>query len=158
MTLLSGGGSGHEPAHAGYVGHAMLTAAVAGAVFASPPPGSILAALRAIQSHAGTLMIVKNYTGDRLNFGIALERAKVEGMKVEMVIVGDDTALPSEGKLAGRRGLCGTLLVHKVCVWTHALLHTHFITSQIAGAAAERGQSLEEVATLAQRVAENVGW
>ena len=92
----------------------MLTAAVAGGVFASPPPASILAALRAIQSPAGTLMIVKNYTGDRLNFGIALERAKAEGLKVEMVIVGDDTALPSEGKLAGRRGLCGTVLVHKV--------------------------------------------
>lgn len=115
MTLLSGGGSGHEPAHAGYIGHAMLTAAVAGAVFASPPPASIYAALRAIQSPAGTLMIVKNYTGDRLNFGIALERAKANGLKVEMVIVGDDTALPSEGKLAGRRGLCGTVLVHKVC-------------------------------------------
>ena len=93
----------------------MLTAAVAGAVFASPPPAAILATLRAIQSPAGTLMIVKNYTGDRLTFGIALERAKAEGMKVEMVIVGDDTALPSEEKLAGRRGLCGTILVHKVC-------------------------------------------
>ena len=92
----------------------MLTAAVAGGVFASPPPASILAALRAIQSPAGTLMIVTNYTGDRLNFGIALERAKAEGLKVEMVIVGDDTALPSKGKLAGRRGLCGTILVHKV--------------------------------------------
>ena len=115
VTLLSGGGSGHEPAHAGYVGPGMLTAAVAGAVFASPPPGSILAALRAIQSAGGTLMIVKNYTGDRLNFGIALERARAEGVRVGMVIVGEDTALPSEGKLAGRRGLCGTILVHKVC-------------------------------------------
>ena len=114
MTLLSGGGSGHEPAHAGYVGHGMLTAAVAGAVFASPPRSAIIYALRAIRSPAGSLMIVKNYTGDRLNFGIALERAKGEGMKVEMVIVGDDTALPSEGKLAGRRGLCGAILVHKV--------------------------------------------
>jgi dihydroxyacetone kinase len=140
VTLLSGGGSGHEPAHAGYIGPAMLTAAVAGAVFASPPPASILAALRAIRSPAGTLMIVKNYTGDRLNFGIALERAKAEGMKVEMVIVGEDTALPSEGKLAGRRGLCGTILVHK-----------------IAGAAAERGKSLAEVTTLAQSIADNVG-
>ena len=111
---MSGGGSGHEPAHAGYVGHAMLTAAVAGGVFASPPPASILSALRAIKSPAGTLMIVKNYTGDRLNFGIALERARSEGMRVERVIVGEDTALPSEGKLAGRRGLCGTILVHKV--------------------------------------------
>ena len=114
VTLLSGGGSGHEPAHAGFVGRTMLTAAVAGAVFASPPPASILAALRAIKSPAGSLMIVKNYTGDRLNFGIALERAKAEGMDVEMVVVGEDTALPSEGKLAGRRGLCGTILVHKV--------------------------------------------
>jgi dihydroxyacetone kinase len=139
VTLLSGGGSGHEPAHAGYVGHGMLTAAVAGAVFASPPPAAILGALRAIRSPAGSLMIVKNYTGDRLNFGIALERAKTEGMKVEMVIVGDDTALPSEGKLAGRRGLCGTILVHK-----------------IAGAAAEQGKSLEEVAAIAQRVADSV--
>ena len=119
VTLLSGGGSGHEPAHAGYIGPAMLTAAVAGAVFASPPPASILAALRAIRSPAGTLMIVKNYTGDCLNFGIALERAKAEGMKVEMVIVGEDTALPSEGKLAGRRGLCGTILVHKVRMCIH---------------------------------------
>ena len=92
----------------------MLTAAVAGAVFASPPPGSVLAALRAIRSPAGTLMIVKNYTGDRLNFGIALEQARGEGMKVEMVVVGEDCALPSEGKAAGRRGLCGTVLVHKV--------------------------------------------
>ena len=113
VTLLSGGGSGHEPAHAGYVGHGMLSVAVAGAVFASPSPASILAALRAI-SPGGTLMIVKNYTGDRLNFGIALERAKSEGMKVTMVIVGEDCALPSTGKAAGRRGLCGTILVHKV--------------------------------------------
>ena len=92
----------------------MLTAAVAGAVFASPPPASILAALRAIRSPGGTLMIVKNYTGDRLNFGIALERARSEGMQVEMVIVGEDCALPSTEKSAGRRGLCGTVLVHKV--------------------------------------------
>ena len=115
MTLLSGGGSGHEPAHAGFVGQGMLSAAVAGSVFASPPPASILAALRAVSSpNGGTLMIVKNYTGDRLNFGIAAERAKAEGMKVEMVIVAEDTALPSSGKKAGRRGLCGTILVHKV--------------------------------------------
>ncbi len=94
----------------------MLTAAVTGAVFASPPPGSILAALRAIRSPGGTLMIVTNYTGDRLNFGIALERARSEGMSVEMVVVGEDCALPSEGNAAGRRGLCGTILVHKVRV------------------------------------------
>lgn len=93
----------------------MLTAAVAGAVFASPPPSSILAALRAIHSPAGTLMIVKNYTGDRMNFGIALEQARSEGMNVTMVIVGEDCALPDTGNsVAGRRGLCGTVLVHKV--------------------------------------------
>ena len=114
VTLLSGGGSGHEPAHAGFLGRGMLTAAVAGAVFASPPPSSILAALHAIRSPAGTLMVVKNYTGDRLNFGIALERAKAEGMSVSMVVVGEDCALPSTERSAGRRGLCGTVLVHKV--------------------------------------------
>ena len=114
MTLLCGGGSGHEPAHGSYVGQGMLTAAVAGAVFASPPPASILAALRAIRSLAGTLMIVKNYTGDRLKFGIALERARSEGMKVSMVIVGEDCALPSNDTSAGRRGLCGVIFVHKV--------------------------------------------
>ena len=121
VTLLSGGGSGHEPSWAGFVGQGMLSAAVAGSVFASPPPASILAALRAISSpnggggrRPGTLVVFNNYTGDRLNFGIAAERAKAEGMKVEMVIVAEDTALPSSGKKAGRRGLCGSLLVMKV--------------------------------------------
>ena len=92
----------------------MLTAAVCGDVFASPPPGSILAAIRAIRSPAGTFVIVKSYTGDRLNFGIAMERVRSEGLKVGMVVVGEDCALPTAGKAAGRRGLCGTLLVHKV--------------------------------------------
>lgn len=114
VTILSGGGSGHEPAHAGFVGKGMLSAAIAGSVFTSPPPGDILAALRCICGPAGSLMIVKNYTGDRLNFGIAAESAKAEGMKVEMVIVGEDCALPSNIAHAGRRGLCGTVLVHKV--------------------------------------------
>lgn len=114
VTILSGGGSGHEPAHAGFVGKGMLSAAVAGSVFTSPPPGDILSALRCICGPAGSLMIVKNYTGDRLNFGIAAENAKAEGMKVEMVIVGEDCALPSNVAHAGRRGLCGTVLVHKV--------------------------------------------
>ena len=114
VTILSGGGSGHEPAHAGFVGKGMLSSAIAGSVFTSPPPGDILAALRCICGPAGSLMIVKNYTGDRLNFGIAAESAKAEGMKVEMVIVGEDCALPSNTAHAGRRGLCGTVLVHKV--------------------------------------------
>lgn len=116
VTLISGGGSGHEPSHAGFVGKGMLTAAVAGAVFTSPPTKSILAAIRAVgrDNSGGTLLIVKNYTGDRLNFGFAAERAKAEGMKVDMVVVGEDCALTSKDKTAGRRGLCGTVLIHKV--------------------------------------------
>ena len=116
VTLISGGGSGHEPSHAGFVGHGMLTAAVAGSVFASPPTKSVLAAIRAVGqgNTGGTLLIVKNYTGDRLTFGFAAERAKAEGIKVEMVVVGEDCALTSKDKTAGRRGLCGTVLIHKV--------------------------------------------
>ena len=123
VTILSGGGSGHEPAHAGFVGRGMLSAVIAGSVFTSPPPGDILVALRCICGPAGSLMIVNNYTGDRLNFGIAAESAKAEGMKVEMVIVGEDCALPSNITHAGRRGLCGTVLVHKVSkqLTTHSL-------------------------------------
>lgn len=119
VTLISGGGSGHEPSHAGFVGEGMLTAAVAGAVFTSPPTKSILAAIRAVgrENNGGTLLIVKNYTGDRLNFGFAAERAKGEGMKIDMVVVGEDCALTSKDKTAGRRGLCGTVLIHKVMTW-----------------------------------------
>ncbi|XP_054684146.1 triokinase/FMN cyclase [Grus americana] len=129
VALLSGGGSGHEPAHAGYIGKGMLTGVVAGAVFTSPAVGSILAAIRAVTQAgaAGTLLIVKNYTGDRLNFGLALERARAEGTDVRMVVVGDDCAFAAPKK-AGRRGLCGTVLVHKV-----------------AGALAEAGASLNEI-------------
>uniref|UniRef100_A0A8C3HXL5 Triokinase/FMN cyclase n=1 Tax=Chrysemys picta bellii TaxID=8478 RepID=A0A8C3HXL5_CHRPI len=115
VALLSGGGSGHEPAHAGYIGKGMLTGVVAGAVFTSPAVGSILAAIRAVTQagSAGTLLIVKNYTGDRLNFGLALEQARAEGADVQMVVVGDDSAFTTQKK-AGRRGLCGTVLIHKV--------------------------------------------
>ncbi|OWK57506.1 Bifunctional ATP-dependent dihydroxyacetone kinase/FAD-AMP lyase (cyclizing) [Lonchura striata] len=115
VALLSGGGSGHEPAHAGYVGKGMLTGVVAGAMFASPSVGSILAAIRAVAQAgaAGILLIVMNYTGDRLNFGMALERAQAEGADVRMVVVGDDCAFATPGK-AGRRGICGTILLHKV--------------------------------------------
>ena len=113
---------------------------MAGAVFASPPSASVLAALRAVASPAGTLVIVKNYTGDRLNFGIAVEQAKMEGMAVKMVVVGEDTALPSTESSAGRRGLCGILLVHKV-----------------AGALAEQGATLETVAAFAQQTANAIG-
>ncbi|NXM55587.1 TKFC cyclase, partial [Illadopsis cleaveri] len=129
VAVLSGGGSGHEPAHAGYVGKGMLTGVVAGAVFASPSVGSVLTAIRAVTQAgaAGVLLIVKNYTGDRLNFGMALERARAEGTDVRMVVVGDDCAFTKPGK-AGRRGICGTVLIHKV-----------------AGALAEAGASLDEI-------------
>ncbi|KAJ7395056.1 Triokinase/FMN cyclase [Pitangus sulphuratus] len=129
VALLSGGGSGHEPAHAGYVGKGMLTGVVAGAVFTSPSVGSVLAAIRVLTQAgaAGILLIVKNYTGDRLNFGMALERARSEGADVRMVVVGDDCAFATPGK-AGRRGICGTVLIHKV-----------------AGALAEAGAGLDEI-------------
>ncbi|XP_051885113.1 triokinase/FMN cyclase-like isoform X2 [Pristis pectinata] len=129
VALLSGGGSGHEPAHAGYVGAGMLTAAIAGDVFTSPPTGSISAAIRTVvrAGAAGVLLIVKNYTGDRLNFGLALEEIKMEGIPAEMVIVADDCAFTRQKK-AGRRGLCGTVLIHK-----------------IAGAMSEMGKSLNEI-------------
>ncbi|KAJ7369530.1 hypothetical protein OS493_038311 [Desmophyllum pertusum] len=120
----------------------MLTAAVAGAVFTSPPTKSILAAIRAVgrDNSGGTLLIVKNYTGDRLNFGFAAERAKAEGMKVDMIVVGEDCALTSKDKTAGRRGLCGTVLIHK-----------------IAGALAEEGKSLEEITQIAKAAAQAMG-
>ncbi|XP_062159701.1 putative 3,4-dihydroxy-2-butanone kinase isoform X2 [Alnus glutinosa] len=140
MARLQGGGSGHEPAHAGFVGEGMLTAAICGDVFASPPVDSILAGIRAVTGPMGCLLIVKNYTGDRLNFGLAAEQAKSEGYKVETVIVGDDCALPPPHGIAGRRGLAGTILIHKV-----------------AGAAAAAGLSLAEVATEAKCASEMVG-
>ncbi|KAL5748697.1 hypothetical protein ACOSQ2_025994 [Xanthoceras sorbifolium] len=140
VAVISGGGSGHEPAHAGFVGEGMLTAAICGDVFTSPPVDSILAGIRAVTGSMGCLLIVKNYTGDRLNFGLAAEQAKSEGYKVEIVIVGDDCALPPPRGIAGRRGLAGTILVHK-----------------IAGAAAAAGLSLAAVAAEAKRASELVG-
>ncbi|XP_042480890.1 putative 3,4-dihydroxy-2-butanone kinase [Macadamia integrifolia] len=140
VAIISGGGSGHEPAHAGFVGEGMLTAAICGDVFASPNVDSILAGIRAVTGPMGCLLIVKNYTGDRLNFGLAAEQAKSEGYKIETVIVGDDCALPPPRGIAGRRGLAGTILVHKV-----------------AGAAAAAGLSLTDVAAEAKRASERVG-
>jgi dihydroxyacetone kinase len=139
VAVLSGGGSGHEPAHAGYVGRGMLSAAVAGDVFTSPAPDAVLAALQATAGPRGALLIVKNYTGDRLNFGLAAELARSEGVPVEMVLVADDVALAGSSSAAGRRGLAGTILIHK-----------------IAGAAAEAGASLGEVAALARTAAGDV--
>ncbi|MEY2956204.1 MAG: hypothetical protein RL123_932, partial [Pseudomonadota bacterium] len=110
VALVSGGGSGHEPSHAGFVGRGMLTAAVCGEVFASPSVDAVLAGILAVTGKAGCLLIVKNYTGDRLNFGLAAERARARGLKVAMVIVDDDVALPD---LPQARGVAGTLFVHK---------------------------------------------
>ena len=132
VALVSGGGSGHEPAHAGFVGAGLLTAAVCGDVFASPSIDSVLAGILAVTGPAGCLLIVKNYTGDRLNFGLAAERARAFGLKVNMVIVNDDIALPD---LPQPRGVAGTLFVHK-----------------IAGAMAEAGAALEDVTEVAERV------
>lgn len=140
VAVISGGGSGHEPAHAGFVGEGMLTAAICGDVFASPTVDSILAGIRAVTGPKGCLLIVKNYTGDRLNFVLAAEHAKAEGYNVEMVIVGDDCALPPPRGAAGRRGLAGTILVHK-----------------IAGAAAAAGLALADVFAEAKHASELVG-
>ncbi|NYH26606.1 dihydroxyacetone kinase subunit DhaK [Paraburkholderia bryophila] len=140
VALISGGGSGHEPAHGGYVGAGMLSAAVAGEVFTSPSTDAVLDAIRAVAGAAGVLLIVKNYTGDRFNFGLAAEIARAEGIPTEMVIVADDVALTASGDHAGRRGLAGTVLVHK-----------------IAGAAAAGGRSLPEVARIAREVAGALG-
>ncbi len=140
VALISGGGSGHEPAHAGYIGVGMLSAAVAGEVFTSPSTESVLAAIRAVTGKLGALLIVKNYTGDRLNFGLAAEIARSEGFLVESVTVSDDVALARAQDHAGRRGLAGTVLVHK-----------------IAGAAAAAALDLPQVASVAQTVADNLG-
>jgi dihydroxyacetone kinase len=136
VALVSGGGSGHEPSHAGFVGRGMLTAAVCGEVFASPSVDAVLAGILAVTGKAGCLLIVKNYTGDRLNFGLAAERARARGLKVEMVIVDDDVALPD---LPQARGVAGTLFVHKT-----------------AGALAEAGADLETVAQAARGVIDGV--
>ncbi|QQN33476.1 MULTISPECIES: dihydroxyacetone kinase subunit DhaK [Rahnella] len=129
VALISGGGSGHEPAHVGFVGKGMLTAAVCGEVFASPSVDAVLNAIVAVTGKAGCLLIVKNYTGDRLNFGLAAEKAKGLGYNVELVMVSDDISLPENKQ---PRGIAGTALVHK-----------------IAGYAAEQGKSLKDVTKIA---------
>jgi len=131
IALVSGGGSGHEPAHTGYIGPGMLSAGVAGEVFTSPDTDSILAAIRAVAGKPGALLIVKNYTGDRLNFGLAGEMARSEGIPVEMIIVDDDVALEDTASATGARGLAGTVFVHK-----------------LVGAAAAEGKTLSEVAAI----------
>ena len=135
VGLVSGGGSGHEPAHAGYVGKGMLDAAVAGNVFASPSPDRILEGIHAADGGAGVLLIIKNYSGDIMNFQMAAELAQMEGIRTECVVVKDDVAVPDSTYSAGRRGIAGTVLVHK-----------------IAGAAAESGKNLDEVKRIAEKV------
>lgn len=139
VALVSGGGSGHEPAHGGYVGTGMLDGAVAGAVFTSPTPDQILEAIHAVATDKGVLLVVKNYTGDVMNFEMAEELAQAEGIEVKHVVTNDDVAVKDSLYTVGRRGVAGTIFVHK-----------------IAGAKAEAGGTLEEVQAVAQKVIDNV--
>jgi triose/dihydroxyacetone kinase / FAD-AMP lyase (cyclizing) len=139
-AIVSGGGSGHEPAHAGYIGEGMLSAAVAGEVFTSPSSDSVFAAIQAVAGKRGSLLVVKNYTGDRLNFGLAAEMARAEGIPVEMLIVDDDVALSGTGQATGARGLAGTVFVHK-----------------LLGAAAAEGRNLGELAAIGKAAVESLG-
>ena len=139
VALVSGGGSGHEPAHGGYVGSGMLDCAVAGSVFTSPTPDQIYEGIKAVATDAGVLAIVKNYTGDVLNFEMAIDMAKDEGVSADYVIVNDDVAVKDSLYTTGRRGVAGTIFVHK-----------------IAGARAEEGASLAEVKACAESVIKNV--
>ncbi len=139
VGVISGGGSGHEPMHGGFVGLGMLDAACAGAVFTSPVPDQMLAATKAVNGGAGVLHIVKNYTGDVMNFDMAAELARAEGIEVKAVVIADDVAVKDSLYTAGRRGVGGTVLAEK-----------------IVGAAAEEGADLATVAALCQKVQDNV--
>src|ERR1700722_896837 len=139
VAILSGGGSGHEPAHAGYIGAGMLSAAVAGEVFTSPSSDSVFAAIHAVAGKPGALLVVKNYTGDRLNFGLAAEMARTQGTPVEMLIVDDDVALKGTGQATGARGLAGTVFIHK-----------------LVGAAAAEGRSVADIVVTGRRAVESL--
>lgn len=139
VGLVSGGGSGHEPAHAGFVGKGMLSAAVAGRVFTSPTPDQVFEGIKASDEGAGVLLVIKNYTGDVMNFEMAQDLADIEDIKVEHVVVDDDIAVEDSLYTAGKRGIAGTILVHK-----------------ILGAAAEEGKSLAEIKELADRLVPNI--
>ncbi|TSD86589.1 dihydroxyacetone kinase subunit DhaK [Mycobacterium sp. KBS0706] len=140
IALLSGGGSGHEPAHAGYVGPGLLAGAIAGDVFTSPSVDAVLAGIRAAAGPLGAVLVVKNYTGDRLNFGLAAELAQEEGIPVEIVVVADDVALRDTVEPARRRGIAGTVLIHK-----------------LAGATIAAGRTLAEVAAIVRAAAADLG-
>ncbi|OGO64452.1 MAG: dihydroxyacetone kinase subunit DhaK [Chloroflexi bacterium RBG_19FT_COMBO_55_16] len=135
VALVSGGGSGHEPMHGGFVGYGMLDAACPGAVFTSPTPDQMLEATKAVDGSKGVLYIVKNYTGDVMNFEMAADLARMEGLQVESVVIDDDVAVQNSLYTAGRRGVGSTVLAEKIC-----------------GAAAEQGRSLSEVADICHKV------
>lgn len=139
VGIVSGGGSGHEPAHAGYVGKGMLDAAVSGNVFASPSPDRIIKGIEEASSGKGVLLVIKNYSGDIMNFDIAKELAEADGIEVESVVVRDDVAVKDSTYSTGRRGIAGTVFVHKM-----------------AGAKAEAGGNLQEVKQVAQKTIDNV--
>jgi triose/dihydroxyacetone kinase / FAD-AMP lyase (cyclizing) len=139
VAVLSGGGSGHEPAHEGYIGIGMLSAAVVGEVFTSPSSDSVFAAIKAVSGEPGALLVVKNYTGDRLNFGLAAKMARAEGISVEMVIVDDDVALKGTEQATGARVLAGTIFIHK-----------------LMGAAAAEGKSLADAAAMGRAAVESL--
>ena len=139
VGLISGGGSGHEPAHAGFVGDGMLSAAIAGAVFTSPTPDQILEAIKEADQGAGVFMVVKNYSGDIMNFEMAQELAEMEGIEVASVVVDDDIAVENSLYTQGRRGVAGTIFVHK-----------------ILGHAAREGKSLADIKALADKIVPNI--
>ena len=139
VAVVSGGGSGHEPAHGGYIGFGMLDGAVCGEVFTSPTPDQVYEAIKAVDNGNGVLLVIKNYTGDVMNFEMAKEMAEIEGIEVKAVVVNDDVAVEDSLYTAGRRGIAGTVFVHK-----------------IAGAMAERGADLSEVTRVAEKTIANV--
>ncbi|EJQ21754.1 MULTISPECIES: dihydroxyacetone kinase subunit DhaK [Bacillus] len=139
VAIVSGGGSGHEPAHMGFVGEGMLDAAVIGEIFTSPTPDQILKAIQKVDTGSGVLLIVKNYSGDIMNFEMAAEMAEAQGIPIATVIVNDDIAIDNSSHTMRRRGISGTIFVHK-----------------IAGAMAEKGASLKEVEDVANKVIANI--
>lgn len=139
VALISGGGSGHEPAHGGFVGIGMLDGAIAGEIFTSPSADKVYEGIKEVDSGEGVLLIIKNYSGDVMNFEMAAEMAEMEGIKVKKVIVNDDIAVENSTYTVGRRGIAGTIFVHK-----------------ILGAAAEKGYSLDELEDLGKRLVFNI--
>ncbi|AUP07069.1 Dihydroxyacetone kinase subunit K [Streptococcus agalactiae] len=139
VALISGGGSGHEPSHAGFVGEGMLSAAVCGAVFTSPTPDQVLEAIKEADEGAGVFMVIKNYSGDIMNFEMAQDMAEMEGIEVASVVVDDDIAVEDSLYTQGKRGVAGTILVHK-----------------ILGHAARHGKSLQEIKAIADELVPNI--